>query len=131
MEYVDVLITSRRFAEEYCGTNDLTEAAIRMLIGRRRISAVTSGEDGCVCATPDEVLHVPAFKVDVVDTTGAGDVFHGAFSFALAKEWNVCNAVIFASAAAAIKCTKLGGRQGIPGLEETLSFLRDRGHNLV
>jgi sulfofructose kinase len=70
------------------------------------------------------VAYQPAFKVGVVDTTGAGDVFHGAFSFGLSKGWEIHRIVEFASAVAAIKCTKLGGRAGIPSYDKVIEFLR-------
>lgn len=67
---------------------------------------------------PTTARHQPAFPVEVVDTTGAGDVFHGAFAYALALRWEVARCVEFASAVAALSCRKLGGRAGIPGLGE-------------
>jgi ribokinase len=127
LEHVDVLIASHRFGRDCTGVDNPMKAAESMLSGRRKISIITCGEDGCACATPEERFHVPAFKVDVVDTTGAGDVFHGAFSFGLAKGWNAREVATFASAVAAIKCGSLGGRQGIPTYEETISFLKQHG----
>ena len=63
----------------------------------------------------------------LLDTTGAGDVFHGAFGWALAQGWDLAEVVEFASAVAALKCRRLGGRTGIPTLAETLDLLRARG----
>ena len=68
----------------------------------------------------------PAFDVDVADTLGAGDVFHGAFSLALAEDRQIDEVVRRASAAAALKCTRFGGRAGIPTAEEVDEFLRQR-----
>ena len=68
----------------------------------------------------------PAFPVEVVDTTGAGDVFHGAYIYGMLQEWELMKTVEFASAVAAIKCTRLGGRTGIPDLKQALRFLRGR-----
>jgi sugar/nucleoside kinase (ribokinase family) len=69
---------------------------------------------------------VPAFKnIDVVDTTGAGDVFHGAYLFGLIKGWDSIETAKFACAVSAITCTRLGGRAGIPQLETVLRFLKD------
>jgi len=101
-----------------------------MLGGRTEVSVVTLGEQGCVCATRDGSFSIPAFDVDVVDTTGAGDVFHGAFSFGLLRGWPLETIARFASAVAAIKCTQLGGRQGIPTLDEAVSFLSAHGFRL-
>nr|WP_321461932.1 sugar kinase [uncultured Cohaesibacter sp.] len=84
---------------------------------------VTAGANGCYWLENGEVGHVPGFKVKVLDTTGAGDVFHGAFAFALAQGMDMAQTVRFASAVAALKCTKLGGREGIPDLETVNAFL--------
>jgi sulfofructose kinase len=63
--------------------------------------------------------------VKVIDTTGAGDVFHGAFIFGLLKKWPLKRVARFANACAALKCRKLGGRAGIPGLEEARGFMEN------
>jgi sugar/nucleoside kinase (ribokinase family) len=74
----------------------------------------------------EAVRHQPAFPVEVVDTTGAGDVFHGAFAYGLARGWESARCVEFASAVAALSCRALGGRKGIPGLGEALGLLGGR-----
>ena len=87
---------------------------------------VTQGQAGSVCHSNGGTFHTPAFEVDVVDTTGAGDVFHGAFIHGLLQGWELGKAAEFASAVAAIKCRQLGGRAGIPTFEKTMEFLADR-----
>ena len=129
VERTNCLLASALFAVEFTGEGDPEKAARAMLGGRRRISAVTLGDKGCVCVTEEGAFHQPAFEVDVVDTTGAGDVFHGAFSFGLAKGWPYKEIIEFASAVAAMKCTKLGGRTGIPTFPQALDFLRTQSHN--
>jgi sulfofructose kinase len=99
-----------------------------MLTGRTRISGVTAGEKGCFLTDGKTELEIPVFEVDVVDTTGAGDVFHGAFVFGLLQEWNLKETARFASAVAAIKCGKLGGRAGIPTLAEAQTFQKSFYH---
>lgn len=76
--------------------------------------AVTDGERGVSWLEGDDVRHLAAFRVRAVDTLAAGDVFHGAFVLALALGCTERDAVRFASAAAAVKCTRPGGRAGIP-----------------
>ncbi|HAK37737.1 MAG TPA: carbohydrate kinase [Nitrospina sp.] len=66
---------------------------------------------------------MPSFKVEVVDTTGAGDVFHGGYIFGILKGLSLKDTIQFASALAALKCAKVGGRVGIPNLNETITFL--------
>jgi sulfofructose kinase len=85
--------------------------------------AVTLGKEGVLFLDKGEVAHIPAFAVETVDTLGAGDVWHGAFALALAEGQDERRAIRFASAAAAIKCTRFGGRTGAPGRAEVESFL--------
>lgn len=87
---------------------------------------VTLGANGCLVLEADTVRHVPAFAVEALDTTGAGDVFHGALAVALAEGRDAMTAVRFASAAAALKCTRFGGRTGIPDRRQVDAFLARR-----
>lgn len=84
---------------------------------------VTRGSEGCDWIKNNALQHQSGFKVDVVDTTGAGDVFHGALAFSLAGGDAPEDAVRFASGVAALKCTRPGGRTGIPDCDQTRSFL--------
>lgn len=81
--------------------------------------AVTAGEDGVFWPGGRQ----PAFAVEAVDTLAAGDVFHGAFALGLAEGWDEPRAIRFASAAAAIKCTRFGGRLGAPTRQEVEALL--------
>ena len=71
-----------------------------------------------------EVRETPAFQVEAVDTLGAGDIFHGAFALAITEQQGLPEALRFASAAAALKCTRFGGAFGCPRREEVEQFLR-------
>ncbi|HDG1686518.1 TPA: sugar kinase [Kluyvera cryocrescens] len=84
---------------------------------------VTNGSEGCFWLENQHIAHQSGFSVDVVDTTGAGDVFHGAFAYSLALGEAGAGGIRFASAVAALKCTRPGGRAGIPDCEQTRSFL--------
>lgn len=84
---------------------------------------VTRGSEGCDWLDDNVFRHQPGFLVEVVDTTGAGDVFHGALAFSLAGGTPIEEAVRFASGVAALKCTRPGGRAGIPDCDQTRSFL--------
>jgi ribokinase len=83
----------------------------------------TLGEDGCIAYTGGELVHYPAYRIDPVDTTGAGDAFHGAFLRALDLNFDFEKAVRFSSAVSAIVCKNIGGRKGIPDLEKALEFM--------
>jgi sugar/nucleoside kinase (ribokinase family) len=124
---VDALIVPMACAERILPAGSWREKLRALTALGPRFAAITAGEQGCYYTDGDEARHCPAFSLDVVDTTGAGDVFHGAFAFALANQWPAAKSVEFASAAAALSCRALGGRRGIPTLEETLGFLRARG----
>lgn len=128
-DHTDALVASERFAREYTGKSNPEEAAKMMLSGRRKYSVVTLGEKGCVYATETGVHYQPAFRVRTVDTTGAGDAFHGAFAYGILKNWPYAEIVEFSSAVAAMKCTKLGGRPGLPTLHEVLAFLSEHSNN--
>ena len=123
----DYLITSRVFADELTGLTDPAEAAKSLVGYGSSVTVVTLGEEGSYTLAGDRSFHTPAFPVEVVDTTGAGDVFHGAFIFGLLQEWRLEKTAEFASAVAAMSCTRLGGRQGIPELKGVERFLWDRG----
>ncbi|MFP2241088.1 sugar kinase [Pseudescherichia vulneris] len=84
---------------------------------------VTDGSEGCFWLENQNLMHQPGFTVNVVDTTGAGDVFHGAYAFSLGHGEAGSEGIRFASAVAALKCTRPGGRAGIPDRDQTCSFL--------
>lgn len=124
---VDVLITSELFARQFIGKDDPERAAEKMLALGPQIVGVTLGDRGCFFLTQESAFWRPAYRVEVVDTTGAGDVFHGAFLHGLLQGWDLERVADFASAVAALKCTRLGGRTGIPTFSETMEFLRKKG----
>jgi sulfofructose kinase len=85
--------------------------------------AVTMGAEGVLHGRAGAIVHSPAFRVTAVDTLGAGDVWHGAFALALAEGADETTAVRAASAAAAIKVTRPGGRAGAPTRAERDALL--------
>jgi sulfofructose kinase len=125
----DHIVFSQRGLEVYSGEDG--EAGLRRVLGYgARVAAVTQGEAGVLwieSAAPREVRRCPAFPVDTADTLAAGDVFHGAYGLALAEGQRVDDALCFAAAAAAIKCSRPGGRSGAPNRREVESLLASRG----
>ena len=91
-----------------------------------RIIAVTRGENGVSWHENGRTHHLAAYPVDAIDTTGAGDVFHGAYALAIGAGLIVRDAMAFAAATAALKCTRSGGRIGIPSIDECLAFMRTK-----
>jgi sulfofructose kinase len=108
---------------------DVRDSACALHQARRLTTAhlsVTCGSAGVLWLHGREVRRLPAFDVDVVDTTGAGDVFHGAFAVGLSERMSDERALHFASGAAALKCSRPGARAGIPTRSEVVQFLDER-----
>lgn len=106
---------------------DLTRYVPQLEFARARgcgVAAATLGARGVVWLADSGFNHLPAIRVDVVDTTGAGDAFHGAVTFAIGAGLAMHDAFVFAGAVAAIKCTRAGGRAGAPNLQMTLQTLQ-------
>ena len=121
----DHVIFSQRGLEACAGSDD--EAGLRRTLGfGARVVAVTRGNEGVnwiESHNPTTMQRCPAFPVNAVDTLAAGDVFHGAYAVALAEGAEIAAAMRFASAAAAIKCARPGGRRGAPRRDEVELFL--------
>ena len=123
LSLVDMPIVSEAFAQGWM-PNAPPEAVVEGLHDfGARIAVVTLGERGCVAKWEEGLLALPAFPVDVVDTTGAGDAFHGGFIYGILQGWSAPEIVRFASAVASINCRQLGGRTGLPTVEEVNQFL--------
>jgi ribokinase len=119
---IDHLIVSYDFARELTGEE--TPPNIARSLGQNRIcGAVTHGENGCWFAARGAILHQAAFQVPVVDTTGCGDVFHGAYAACVASGETIADSILTATACAALKAQYPGGRSGIPSRETVRKFL--------
>lgn len=126
LELADVVIASEKFAGRVTGVTDPREAA-RKLFGRHcRFAGVTAGEKGSFGFDGRTDWVQPAFKVRVVDTTGAGDVYHGAFACRLVRGGSWAECMAFAAAVAALKCTVFGGRRGIPDQATATRFITEQ-----
>lgn len=115
---IDFVVTSARFPSLFTGILDREKALIELQNYTPGFLAATLGPEGAMALVDGEILYVKGFKVDVVDTTGAGDVFHGGFIYGLLQNWEAEEILKFANAVAALKCRDLGGRHGIPTLAE-------------
>jgi len=122
---VDYLIAAEEFADRTIGVVAAEEAA-RALADRFgcKVVGITLGDRGAVFVEEGRSFRSPGFKVKVADTTGAGDVFHGAFIYGLLQNWDLEVIARFANAAAALKCTTIGARRGIPTLEQVTALLK-------
>lgn len=128
----DYVVSSKEFAKETGIPVDLEGKGTRDEFIRKAraiapgVFTVTLGEGGSLTHSGGEVIHQAAFRVEAVDTTGAGDVFHGGYIHGLLTGWDLRKTLRFASALAAMKCTRPGGRAGIPSLKDAMAFLESR-----
>ena len=125
MSLTSHIIASEEFAMNYSGSTNAVDMLASLRGDPDQVVIVTRGEYGCVGSSKDGMFELPAFEVDVVDTTGCGDTFHGAFALATARGQPVVSAARFASGAAALCATQLGGRAGIPTAQELEQFLSE------
>jgi sulfofructose kinase len=123
---VDYLIVSRDFPTRLSGTPELRES-LRWLQHRfgSRLAAATLGTDGVLAWDGNQFHHSAAYRVPVVDTTGAGDIFHAGFIYGLLQNWPLQRILDFACAAAALNCIASGARGGIAPVEKIEALMAD------
>jgi len=122
---IHIFVGSEFFYNSLYSDENYEENCRRIMAKGPEIAVFTLGDKGCVGVSKEGFFRLPAFMVDVVDTVGAGDVFHGGFLSGLLAGRTVEDAARFASAVAAIKCTRIGGRAAIPDMETVTRFLQD------
>ncbi|MBZ0264485.1 hypothetical protein K8I28_07435 [bacterium] len=122
----DWIVVPVAFAKEFLKGQDLFEAVNNLRNFGSDLAIITNGAGGCVASWDDSTTWFPAFKTDTVDTTGAGDVFHAGIMHGMLNTWKMEQVIQFASAAAAIATTKLGGRGKLPIVQEIAKFLTNR-----
>lgn len=123
LERVDFLLPSQNFIQSFTGRKDWRDALLALAREVSGFVAVTRGREGSAAVWEGEVVEVPGFPVAPVDTTGAGDVFHGGFLYGLVQNWSAGHCLRFANAAGALSCRRFGARDGIPALEEVLGLM--------
>ena len=122
VEFVDVINCPIHLFDNL-GLADNIDAAVQMLKQKGpQIVTVTNGQQGATIFSQDEKISRPAFLVDVVDTTGAGDVFVGGLIHAVLDHWELPQILDFAMASAALKCRQLGNRDSLPQFDEIIEF---------
>jgi sulfofructose kinase len=128
LEQVDYAVVSRKFARECTGKEDPQQAALK-LSQYCSAGVITLGEAGLVWKNADGSGSFPAYSIHAVDTTGAGDAFHGAFAAGLAydKAWE--DLLTYASAVAALCCMKYGARPAIPTARGVAAFFKKHQKN--
>ncbi len=121
---VDYLVASSEFPVQWTNERDPFRALelIQQEYGMR-VAAMTLGAHGALARSEGRFVYSPAFVVNCVDTTGAGDVFHGAFCYSVLQNMSLSDALEFSNAMAALNCTRIGARGGIAGLDEAKALM--------
>jgi sulfofructose kinase len=119
---IDFLITSSNFPVEFTGICDPIRAFRELRNHHDGFIAVTLGSAGAMAWVDDQCMTFPGLSVKAIDTTGSGDIFHGAFIYGLLQNWSLGKIMCFANAAAGLSCGYLGARTGIRPLEEILQL---------
>jgi sugar/nucleoside kinase (ribokinase family) len=123
LEQINIVIVSEHLPAQLTGLADHEQALRRLRAWHPGLLVVTLGPRGCMALQGDHLHYAPGFPVDVVDTTGAGDVFRGGFIYAWLQNWPVQRVLRFANAAAAASCGRLGAMNGAPALDEVTALL--------
>lgn len=131
LPYADYLIPSEEFALKVTGAENAEDAAHKLMqTYRPEIVVITQGPRGGLILDENGLRRYDIYDVKVVDSNGSGDTFHGAFIAARIKGMDADDACKYASAAASIKCTRIGARYAMPTDEECRMFLKERGIEL-
>jgi sugar/nucleoside kinase (ribokinase family) len=130
LPFVDDPVTSKEFPVDTTGEPNLLKALplLQRQYGARAVCA-TLGISGAIAWDGARFWYAPSYKVHVVDTTGAGDLFHAAFSYGLLHRWELQRILDFACAAAGLNCETLGARGGIRALPKVNQLLRKGARN--
>ena len=130
LRLTDILIPSEEFSLEFTGKKTAEDAAHALFeMFSSEVVVITQGKEGGIILQNGEIRRYPSFKVNAVDSNGAGDVFHGAFAYAVTKGFSYYDCCVFASAVSALKCTRVGARQAVPSYNDTINFLKECGHD--
>jgi sugar/nucleoside kinase (ribokinase family) len=133
LEHVDILIPSEEFALSYTKTTSTEDAIVALYEAfHPKKLVITQGKAGGIFLDQEKqkICSYPALPVTVIDSNGAGDVFHGAFLVATLKSLPIYESCLFASAVSALKCTVFGARKGVPSFNDTLKYLKTNGITL-
>jgi sugar/nucleoside kinase (ribokinase family) len=121
----DIVIGSERFASEFAPSDKIEDSLQEITRLGPRIAVITLGSEGAVATDGKKLVEQKPIDVFVADTTGAGDLFCGAFAYAHACGWPLERALPFASAAAGLQCKSLGARGGLPTLDQVMKAWRE------
>ena len=120
----DHIVVPESFAAEYTGKTEIKDMMLSLRSREEQVVVVTMGEGGASALWSDYHIHQPAFPVDAVDTTGAGDIFHGAYAYSISRGKDPFYACRYASGAAALSTLGHGGQSAIPDDKQVLELIK-------
>jgi sulfofructose kinase len=118
----DVVIGNERFAAEFSHSADMKRSLTELTKMGPSIAVITLGEEGAIGLEDETLVRQPALDIDVLDTTGASEIFRGGFIYGLLRGWHLDRCLPFANAAAGLNCRHLGGLGGIPSTSEVMQI---------
>ena len=131
LPYVDILIPSKEYALGHTGCENVEDAARKLYeTYNPEVVVITMGKDGGILYDGEKVVTYPIYPAEVVDSNGAGDVFHGAFAAGIVHGYSYKECCYFSSATSAIKCTGIGARESVPNKQTVIDFLKEKGYEL-
>lgn len=127
----DIMIPSEEFSIGHTGESNAADAAKKLYeMYKPLYVVVTRGSKGGLIYDGETIIEYPCYPVEVKDSNGAGDIFHGAFASAVVRGFSPLQCCHFSSAVSAIKCTGVGARESVPDFDTTIEFLRRNGYEL-
>ena len=131
LEVTDILIPSIEFALGHTGCSDVEQAARKLYeLYKPEVVVITCGKEGGILFDGTNMVSYPIYPAEVVDSNGAGDVFHGAFAAATVKGYDYVKCCHFASSVSAIKCMGVGARESTPDFETVKKYMKENGYEL-
>lgn len=131
LPFVDYLIPSKEFSLGHTGCASVEDAAEKLFeTYSPKVVIITCGKDGGLFYDGNEIKYYPIYPAKVVDSNGAGDVFHGAFAAGLMKGFDPYKCCHFASAVSGLKCTGVGARESVPDFETVKEYMKENGYEL-
>ncbi|MGN0173147.1 MAG: carbohydrate kinase family protein [Acutalibacteraceae bacterium] len=131
LKLTDILIPSYEFASKFTKCKSVEEAAKKLYeTYNPQVVVITCGKDGGIMYDGNEIYTYPCYPAEVVDSNGAGDVFHGAFAAGVVKGFDYKKCCHFASAVSALKCTGTGARESVPYYDKVKNYLKENGYEL-
>ncbi|MBR5307479.1 MAG: carbohydrate kinase family protein [Clostridia bacterium] len=131
LPYVDILIPSKEYALGHTKCENVEEAAKKLFeMYNPEVVVITMGKDGGILYDGERITSYPIYPAEVVDSNGAGDVFHGAFAAGLCYGFDFLKCCHFSSAVSAMKCMSVGARESVPSYEAVKEYLKNNGFEI-